>query len=869
MTIIHDYLEWNIKEPLHIIEYDDGNYKLPPVIYEKVKHLKLKREEFLKSLTLPPKVQYLRIHTHKWIKVFGFIPKTITHLQIKKDKNFKKEIDIIYIPSTVQHLYIEECLVKSVQIIPEEQYYSITPLKSQLKKLSLPYVYSYLLTPNSFPSTLEEYSGNFTIDPNLLPPSITSLHHSIYRQGPIDPKITSLSLYGYKEDFNLSHENETKNIRELSVSCNSFKTTQMKGVKKLKYSSSSNYLLDLMYAFPSLEELLLDGNLKFGIPNVIKLSLIGQFNPDIVIPQTVQSLKIDLSFSLPTKLPSSIKELTFSFKRNKHRLLLLKKETTNIRSDNNNRKNINNDKTDMFLFIWRQKFLNDRIIEHLINPNGTFHQVALKFKNSSSVNIMDEGDLKKLKQQQNIDKNFKFKISSQLLGTSKIPLKIVKQMDQKTCIYFGQGLIPRGTKVVVWRIDSVIPVNFIPKGVSSIIFGSEFNQIIIKDSIPKSVLSIHFGHSFQQDLKYINFPTNLQYLYFGECFNQKIRPERLPSTLRHIGFKNISNIESDLGCLPSKIDHLYLDIGGDIDLSSLPFIKHIKLSNRYRLAKVPDTVKSVITKDKSDLNKKLFKISNSQERKEHKKESIKLVKEKLCPSIAIHLTLDDNKFIAPHLFDKLNIKSIVTNNFKQILFPGCIPDTVETFKFDRSNSDYIQTIPNGVFPPSIKSISFSKSFNQPLSLEFLPRSLTELDVGWAFNQTILKNTLPESLKILEFGCSFKKEFEKDTLPHSLVKLSIHSGFYYPTLIECIPNSVTDFSFGRDLVEPLHFPIEKLSTTSITKLWLGDKVIIDSPKLIPSNIKEIRLGYCNKVEPVPLTLESLSYVYDYPINGLIN
>ncbi|KAF2072430.1 hypothetical protein CYY_006265 [Polysphondylium violaceum] len=873
-----DRLNRNLHLPFFKISNDDFIYTPLPRIPENIRYIKFSKCSFSQLLSLPPHINYLELYIDNWINVAGFIPKSITHLNIRKNNSLSIKDFLstatIYLPSTLEQVFVEgEDFVKRIKIVKQFQYYhNNVKFKSQLKKLVLPETFSTFIPPNSLPPSLLELRINDMhareLPLNALPHSLEVFDiryiSSVNVKSSFPSTLSSLKIVTDSLD---NIKMNTEAIKELDLYTRSAKICkEMKNVKKLRISTINNQ--ELISVFPSLEDLTIENEINNSliIPRVKNLTFSNSFGKDIVIPDSVKNLKVGKETSLlSVQIPKSIEKIGLNFSINQKLLLLNNGNLNNAES--NDYSSINHLDNHPFIYIWRNKYLKSKIINSLINPSTSKFQTPLIVNN----NTLFINDLLKIKQI--IGGSICLKGIKEITTTNEclstlgcqIPYEISKLFKEKVFIYQEKDNnenteIPFDTKVLVWNINQAIPIGLVRCGVNTIVFGNSFNQTILKDSIPNSVSTIHFGQNFNQDLNYIYFPNNLKYLYFGKNFDQKIRPKRIPHTLKHIGFDNLesNNTAKSLFFLHDGVDHLYLK-NSQHYIYTPPSIKFVKIVNHHSTTRISNTIQCVTTKHK-DL---ITFIQNPCLTKDKKTKQ-----EKLNPSIHLDIFITENQFIHPNLFDFLIIKSICFDDvFDQLLLPGCLPNTLESIEF----GSYNRPIKKEVFPKSLKRILFHKSFNQAIDCMLLPNSLTELHLGESFNQPIDKKSFPNSLTTLAFGKGFDQELSQDMLPNSLTKLSFGS-FYHNNLLNWLPSSVTDLSVGN-LEEPptTLFPLRKLAITSVTKLWLGDSLIIESPNLIPSVIKEIRLCQCNIIEPIPHTLESLvlSKYIVCPLDSLIN
>ena len=133
------------------------------------------------------------------------------------------------------------------------------------------------------------------------------------------------------------------------------------------------------------------------------------------------------------------------------------------------------------------------------------------------------------------------------------------------------------------------------------------------------------------------------------------------------------------------------------------------------------------------------------------------------------------------------------HNFDQAIAVGVLPESLKSLTFGRS---FNQAIAAGVLPGSLKSLTFGVWFNQPIAAKVLPGSLTSLTfVGW-FNQPIAVGVLPGSLKSLTLGRNFNQAIAVGVLPGSLTSLTFGEWFDQPIAVGVLPGSLTSLTFGN-------------------------------------------------------------------------
>ena len=113
-----------------------------------------------------------------------------------------------------------------------------------------------------------------------------------------------------------------------------------------------------------------------------------------------------------------------------------------------------------------------------------------------------------------------------------------------------------------------------PKKLTCLTFGFDFNQGIELNTLPKSITTLTFGDKFNQKIEPNILPKELTFLTFGFDFNQKIEPNILPEKLTNLTFSNL-NQKIDSNILPSNLKHIEfkwfiipINSSGNIEMAS-------------------------------------------------------------------------------------------------------------------------------------------------------------------------------------------------------------------------------------------------------------------------------------------------------------
>lgn len=92
----------------------------------------------------------------------------------------------------------------------------------------------------------------------------------------------------------------------------------------------------------------------------------------------------------------------------------------------------------------------------------------------------------------------------------------------------------------------------LPNSVSEIIFGDDFNLILL--NLSSNLKIIHFGNEFNQSVYFL--PESIEIIKFGKKFNQPVN--NLPKNLIELHFNSKSDFNYPIDNLPCKIKKLYL-----------------------------------------------------------------------------------------------------------------------------------------------------------------------------------------------------------------------------------------------------------------------------------------------------------------------
>ncbi|KAF2071185.1 hypothetical protein CYY_007502 [Polysphondylium violaceum] len=392
------------------------------------------------------------------------------------------------------------------------------------------------------------------------------------------------------------------------------------------------------------------------------------------------------------------------------------------------------------------------------------------------------------------------------------------------------------TTILVWQVNKLIPVGFIPNGIKRIVFGNNFNTTILPNTIPNSVTEINFGTGFNQCLSLVYLPASLKYLSLN-------------------GYKHPIVQNS----LPLNINQLCLSDYDSRLVSSCFFpksIKYIKINNkRYRQNNLQQ-IKSNYENENRELNIHIHDHLNNNNNNNYNS-NIKSTKTKV---------FIDNHPIVPGSLDHVNITSISFGSlYNQILLKGALPDTVTELDFGQSiYNQPILCIPTSVqilnlgsittdlesivLPSSLTVLYLPNTFDSPIPTGFLPHGLKVLHMNKCFKQIVPVGVIPNTVKEISLS-PHQGMASLDFIPSSVGKLQLHGYKGHHSLLSTIPSSVTELIINT-LVSIQLIP------TSITRLRCLGNDFLGNMDLLPSNIKHLELDGANFTGQIPSTVERI-------------
>ncbi|GAM24567.1 hypothetical protein SAMD00019534_077420, partial [Acytostelium subglobosum LB1] len=184
--------------------------------------------------------------------------------------------------------------------------------------------------------------------------------------------------------------------------------------------------------------------------------------------------------------------------------------------------------------------------------------------------------------------------------------------------------------------------------------------------------------------------------------------------------------------------------------------------------------------------------------------------------------------------------------------------TIKTLTFGKW---FNQPITSSTFPTSLISLTFGESFNQPIPPGSLPSSITSLTFGYKFRQEVFVGSLPCSLTSLTFYGSYPMDklvkaggfppslikLEGDichtispgSFPMSLQSLRINNTFNETLTTRILPPSLTSLTLGDAFNKPIDPGALGSTLTSLTFFCHFNQRII--PEMLPQSLQILEFG----------------------------
>ncbi|EGC40598.1 hypothetical protein DICPUDRAFT_73890 [Dictyostelium purpureum] len=569
--------------------------------------------------------------------------------------------------------------------------------------------------------------------------------------------------------------------------------------------------------------------------------------------------------------------------------LNISNNTNNNIENNNNIYNINIINNILFYKIWRNIILKKKIFNHI-----------KKFNSNYSVSFSSRDQLLNYKEREYIQ-------CLEIL--IDIPLEAGDIPYGVHTLSFGDAYDFPLSNVIPHSVTSLklgylfqhsIKDGELPDSLKDITFGENFNQQLIP--LPKNCENVTFGWSFNKPLS-INGETcissSVKKIHFGNLFNQKICPGDLQN-VEVLEFEKNYNQPLVSGCLPPTLVSLsfYGHFNQALTLGSLPtgFLTKIIFSNSFNQpiesGVIPQTVKhitfgkdfnqtiansgipkSIVTLNLgSNFNNVLDigEFSSLTELKISDRYDQPLLdnwwKSKTSGSVCLLKKLefgyDFNQYLRPFKSIPPTVETLIFgHSFNEPLDYGSIPPSVTCLSLKESIDYNIIFEPDISLPNSILSLQLGYYYNQPFQPKSLPDSLTSLTLGSSFNHSLGVGCLPPSLTSISFGLIYNKPFFPNSLPSSLKTL--HLGYSFNQPLENLPISLTKLILGAEFNQPLRIQ----SLTALKTLLLGrDYNLPFDQESLPQSLETIEFGFFfnQKLSNLPLSIKKIVFSRDFNI-----
>ncbi|GAM27674.1 hypothetical protein SAMD00019534_108500 [Acytostelium subglobosum LB1] len=334
----------------------------------------------------------------------------------------------------------------------------------------------------------------------------------------------------------------------------------------------------------------------------------------------------------------------------------------------------------------------------------------------------------------------------------------------------------------------------IPKRVKTIVFCDDYSRLFKPRMFRKRVRSIRFTGGYSQEIKPNVLPQRLHTLT-GLNLLSSILPGSLPASLTRLGFggypmsfthgslpdgllelANLLPLDPLVpGLLPSTLQTLSFAAEFDQEITPgllPPSLRSLYLGMKFNQRILVDVLPSSITSLTfgSQFNKPIAQL----------------------PPHLLALIFIRGEYNLP--LPTLPVSLTVLNLGYKFNQPIQLPVGLKSLTVNLvPNNSLVALLPTTL--RSLRALTFSQSFNTPITIDALPDSLTSLEFGYSFDHEIIPNSLPNSITDLKFGASFHQEvFQSGALPTSLLYLTLRRNDIRHDMR--LPSSITSLSIYR-------------------------------------------------------------------------
>ncbi|KAN0009867.1 hypothetical protein ACTFIU_007177 [Dictyostelium citrinum] len=412
-----------------------------------------------------------------------------------------------------------------------------------------------------------------------------------------------------------------------------------------------------------------------------------------------------------------------------------------------------------------------------------------------------------------------------------------------------------------------IDTTTIPNHIETLSFRcySNFNEKINGETfkLPSTITSLTLGDDWKNGghpLKKGDFHEGLRYLdIIG--YDKPLTVGVLPQSLESLSIGHPNNY-----ALPSLLKS---DASSDIQ-SFLPIhLKKLSISSQFNKGlsvptnSIPQSITSLkLMSTDIEIDKLLYTNSTIKNLEIYisLKEPKQIITKEMLPSNLESLTVSTQSNIIeknalPKTLQSLNysiqddLNSNLTNIY-ELLNNGFLNQGLKKLTINLPNISSIDNINfNGIFPNSLKELTFENNFNINLSQlnkngNVFNEGLEILKFGYKFNGNIEIGLLPSTLKQLELGGSFNNQIASGCLPNGLkiLKFDEWGNFNQPLEFNVFPSKLEQLflpkGYNQSITSPGILPLS-LKVLQIPKKLKTDNLINDSS--IPSSILIIKFN----------------------------
>jgi hypothetical protein len=204
-----------------------------------------------------------------------------------------------------------------------------------------------------------------------------------------------------------------------------------------------------------------------------------------------------------------------------------------------------------------------------------------------------------------------------------------------------------------------------------------------------------------------------------------------------------------------------------------------------------------------------------------------------------------------------------SQNYNQPIGVARIPDNVQFLNM--GYFFYKHPITTGELPTKLRCLTMGHWFNKPFDEDVLPESLESLILGNQFNQKFGLRSLPSHLKLLRIGYNFNQTWDQGVLPDSLQSLVLGHDFNQPFAKGVLPGGLKLLALGSYFNQRFLEGVLPFDLLSLTVGHNFDQQFDQG--VLPAGLQCLALDHCfdqpfhQGVLPAKLCSLTLGQMYD--------